>query len=217
MTHPERIIRQRPNTADVLRSDHLVGCYGLKPVPQTRPHACGAAAVATVLRYLGKEADEYHCTEALLPSPVVGVTWWPIVKYLRKRGVKALGWVHYSVDQIIENVKAGAPTLVEWLDWSGHWVVCCGYDKATDALVFADPARPGSQFTCCTTKEFKRHWMSGGTGSMEHNPALAVEVKISKIRDDASYEYVKHQKAKDVLYDWRTKKMFIRKQQHALA
>jgi len=213
---PERIIRQKLDTADVLSSPVLRGCYGLKPVAQTEDHTCGAAATATVLRYLGKDSNEYQCIAALNPSRVVGVTWWPIVKYLRKRGVKARGWCHYSTDQLIENAKACTPTMVEWLDWGGHWVVCVGYDPLTDALVFADPAKPRSNFTCHETKEFAKYWFAGGTGSMAYTPAMAISMSMITVDDD-SYEYSDGLRAPHVLYDWRTKKLFSRKMEHALA
>ncbi len=213
---PERIIRQKLDPSDVLRSPALIGCYGLKPIPQTKPHTCGAAAVATVLRYLGKESNEYQCIEALKPSPVVGITWWPIVQYLRKRGVRARAWVHYSTDQLINNARDGIPTLVEWLDWGGHWVVCTGYDPLTNALVFTDPAKPRSNFTCHVTRDFDRYWIAGGTGSMEYAPALAVVAPPSK-HPGKTYEYADEVRPEHILYDWRTRAKYNRKLNYALS
>ncbi len=217
MARPERIIKQRLDTAEILRSPTLIGCYGLKPVPQTKPFTCGAAAAATVLRYFGKESNEYQCTEALKPSPVVGITWFPIVKYLRKRGLKARGWAHYTTDRLIENARRGIPTLVEWLDWGGHWVVSVGYDRVSDALVFADPAKPRSNFTCFSTDDFRRYWIAGGTGSMQQIPALAIEISSEKTVDDDSYEYAETKDYKHYLYDWRTRKVFCAGREYAYA
>ncbi len=214
MPAPERIIKQRLDTSDILRSPSLIGCYGLKPVAQSKPFTCGAAAVATVLRFLGKESNEYQCTEALKPSPVVGITWWPMVKYLRKRGVKARGWAHYSTDQLIQNARQSTPTLVEWLDWGGHWVVCVGYEPKTDALVFADPAKPRSNFTCFSTTDFDRYWVAGGTGSMNPTPGIAITLSLKTVDDD-SYELSDKAEQWSQLYDWRTRKVFVRKPEYA--
>lgn len=38
------------------------------------------------------------------------------------------------------------PTIVEWIDWGGHWVIAVGYDTRgtptpdDDILTFADPS-----------------------------------------------------------------------------
>lgn len=42
------------------------------------------------------------------------------------------------------NVKNSIPTMVEWMDWGGHWVVVVGYDTRgteiiwDDVIIFAD-------------------------------------------------------------------------------
>jgi hypothetical protein len=42
------------------------------------------------------------------------------------------------------NLKSGIPTMVEWVDWGGHWVVVTGYDTRgtetfqDDVIIFAD-------------------------------------------------------------------------------
>ena len=45
-----------------------------------------------------------------------------------------------------ENLRNGIPTIVEWIDWGGHWVVVVGYDTRgtetvwDDVIIFADSA-----------------------------------------------------------------------------
>jgi hypothetical protein len=51
-----------------------------------------------------------------------------------------------SLRLLRDNLARGVPTLVEWIDWGGHWVVVVGYDtRGTDAprddlILFADPS-----------------------------------------------------------------------------
>ena len=43
-----------------------------------------------------------------------------------------------------KNLENGIPTMVEWMDWGGHWVVVTGYDTRgtdtiwDDVIIFAD-------------------------------------------------------------------------------
>jgi hypothetical protein len=53
---------------------------------------------------------------------------------------------------VLTSLKAGAPIMVEWLDWSEHWAAIIGYDSlGTDAveddvLILADPYDVGDHF-----------------------------------------------------------------------
>ena len=46
---------------------------------------------------------------------------------------------------VIENLKAGTPIIVDWIDWDGHFQVIIGYDTmgtdsvGDDVLIVADP------------------------------------------------------------------------------
>ena len=55
-------------------------------------------------------------------------------------------------DYLQEQLKAGNPTMVENMEWGGHWMVIIGYDDMgtetirDDVLVFADPYDTADQY-----------------------------------------------------------------------
>ena len=40
-----------------------------------------------------------------------------------------------TIKSIVENIKKGVPTLVNWFDWGGHWALAVGYQKLADSMV----------------------------------------------------------------------------------
>ena len=50
-----------------------------------------------------------------------------------------------ALQRLRDNIKNGTPTLVEWIDLSGHWAIAVGYDYRNqsdpwdDILILADP------------------------------------------------------------------------------
>jgi hypothetical protein len=206
----ERIIPQRHDTAAVLGAPTLIGCYGLKPIPQTRDYTCGAAAAATVMRYLGLHATEYECMLSLDTNKVTGTSWYSIYKLIRRRGLVSRAWARYPVTELIRRCSNHQPTLVEWLDWGGHWVVCVGHEPVSDCLVFADPAKPRSNFTCHTVADFEKHWISGGT-SGHYKPAVAITADLPQGQCSGGTGTVqerelKHGDSLQMLYDWVTRR-----------
>lgn len=140
-----------------MASPDLVGLRGLTPVLQQRDGTCGAAAVATCLRFFGLSSNEYQSAAAMGVSPVVGVAAGDILRYFSHRELYATAWKNYTVRRIIERVTAGRLTLIDLADVGGHWVIACGYDPASDALVFADPSR-ASPFLAMTVAGFTSAW-----------------------------------------------------------
>jgi ABC-type bacteriocin/lantibiotic exporter with double-glycine peptidase domain len=203
---PQRLIPTDVNASEVLGSPDLIGCYGLKPVTQTRDYTCGAAAAATVLRWFDLHANEYLCAEAMGTNQVVGTRWVDLVKYLTKRGLKVTAYINFTVTGLKERCAQQLPTLVEWLDWGGHWVTHVGYEPNLKALVFADPARPRSRFCCHTEQTFERYWVAGGTGSMKAQPAVAITV--DQYHGGAIRE--KTRVSNPSLIDWVTRKEVLR-------
>jgi hypothetical protein len=49
-----------------------------------------------------------------------------------------------GLKDIQEHIESGTPVIVEWSDWSGHWVIAVGYDTRNtddlvdDVIIFAD-------------------------------------------------------------------------------
>ncbi len=118
----------------------------LRAYQQTTFYTCGPSALITLLRYYGRDgeeleiADEANCTKEKGTSPQGMVGW------LESHGFDVTWGEQGSLDLIRKNLDRGVPTLVEWIDYGGHWVLAVGYDdKGTetdrdDVIYFADPA-----------------------------------------------------------------------------
>lgn len=112
---------------------------------QTTEYTCGPAAVLTLLQYFGKTADELAIAEGMGTNPVHGTSPEQMAEWLSQNGFKAAWQEHGSLEILRENLSKGKPTLVEWSDWGGHWVLVIGYDtrgttnKQDDVIYFADP------------------------------------------------------------------------------
>jgi hypothetical protein len=113
---------------------------------QTTDYTCGPACLVTLLRYYGRAGDELriateaHCSKDTGTSPRDMAAW------LESHGFNVTWGENGSLDMLRANLARGVPTLVEWIDWGGHWVIVTGYDTrgtATlddDLLIFADPS-----------------------------------------------------------------------------
>jgi hypothetical protein len=139
----------------------LAGCLAKAPQPQTSPgrvqlpltafqqttdYTCGPAALLTLLHYYHRDGDEMkiaseaHCNKDTGTSPQDMVAW------LEHHGFKVTWGENGSLDMLRGNLAKGIPTLVEWIDWGGHWVIVVGYDTRNtdtlddDLLIFADPS-----------------------------------------------------------------------------
>ena len=51
---------------------------------------------------------------------------WP--RGLNQHNFKVTWGENGSLDMLRGNLARGVPTLVEWIDWGGHWVIVVGYD-----------------------------------------------------------------------------------------
>lgn len=200
------------DAAAVFASQKLRGCYGLKPVTQTQDYTCGAAAVATVLHWFDLYATEAMCAQAMGTNRVVGTTWLDILKYLRHRGLKAHAWARFDVDELKRRSDNQLPTLVEWLDWGGHWVVHSGYEPSMNALVFADPARARSRFCCHSVQSFEKHWVAPAAKDLPRTPAVAITIDLwgssdggKKLREKP-YSKRSLSNWQELLMDWPTKR-----------
>ena len=69
-----------------------------------------------------------------------------MVSWLERHGFEVTWGENGSLKLLRENLSRGIPTLVEWIDWGGHWVIVVGYDtrgtesERDDVIYFADPA-----------------------------------------------------------------------------
>lgn len=176
----DRVLQSDVDLREVFASRYLQGLYHLKPIPQTTDYTCGAAAVATAVRFLGKEANEGQCAQALKTDPVVGTTPENMLRYLRTRGFKARAFTDTPFDTIVGRCRMGDVTLVDWADWGGHWVIVAGIEPRMQVIVLADPARPRSCFAAHTFARFQKHWHcddfgQGAPGGRYHQLAVFVD------------------------------------------
>ena len=117
----------------------------IKSYQQTTEYTCGPSAVLTLLRYFGKDGDEMSISKEMGTSSKVGTTPQQMTDWLNNNGFRASWNTEGSLEILRVNLKNKIPTLVEWSDWGGHWVLVIGYDTRNtdspcdDIIIFADP------------------------------------------------------------------------------
>ncbi len=112
---------------------------------QTTEYTCGPAAVLSLMHYFGKEGDEMTIAGEMGTSPLTGTTPEQMTTWLNNHGFTASWQEEGSLEMLRANLANNVPTLVEWSDWGGHWVMVIGYDTRNtddlmdDVIIFADP------------------------------------------------------------------------------
>ncbi len=132
---------------------HLIpGIHGYQ---QTTEYTCGPAAVLVLARFYGlpgmetNAATELRLAAEIGSSETTGTRPEQLVSWLEHNGFRATLEYEETRDytalyKLRDNIRAGIPTLVEWIDLGGHWVVAVGYDDrgtpalADDILILAD-------------------------------------------------------------------------------
>jgi hypothetical protein len=112
---------------------------------QTTDYTCGPSAVLSLLRFYGLEGDEMSIANEMGTNDEVGTTPEQMTDWLNKNNFTATYHRDGSLEDLRANLEKGMPTLVEWSDWGGHWVMVVGYDTrnteklSDDVIFFADP------------------------------------------------------------------------------
>ncbi len=112
---------------------------------QTTDYSCGPSAVLTLLRYYGKDGDEMKIAKEMGTNSTCGTHPEQMTAWLNSHGFKASWYENGNLDTLRNNLNNKIPTLVEWSDWGGHWVLVVGYDTrntesiSDDVIIFADP------------------------------------------------------------------------------
>ncbi|MFZ4546560.1 MAG: C39 family peptidase [Bacteroidales bacterium] len=112
---------------------------------QTTEYTCGPAAVLSLLKFYGKEGDEMSIASEMGTSSTIGTNPDQMTAWLNNNGFVASWHQEGSLEMLQENLKNNIPTLVEWSDWGGHWVLVIGNDirdpknVMDDVIIFADP------------------------------------------------------------------------------
>jgi len=135
-----------------LKSDTSLTVLPLRSVrQQVTNYSCGAVAAMTVLSYYGlpvnnTDAGELQVAHEIYPgvSETTGLNPEQVAAWLSRQGLNATWGTGGNRAMLRENLKNGVPTMVEWLDWGGHWVLVTGYDTRgtetvwDDVIIFAD-------------------------------------------------------------------------------
>lgn len=118
----------------------------LRAHQQTTSYTCGPATLLTLLHYYGREEDEMRIAEEAKCSKEKGTTPQNMVAWLKSHGFDVMWGEKGTLQMLRRNLAEGIPTIVEWIDWGGHWVTVVGYDTRgtettrDDVIYFADPA-----------------------------------------------------------------------------
>jgi len=117
----------------------------VKSYQQTTEYTCGPSSVITLLNYYKRTGNEMKIASEMETDTTTGTTPEKMTAWLNKNGFKASWHEHGTLETLRNNLKKNKPTIVEWIDWGGHWVVVIGYDTRNtkdpmdDVIIFADP------------------------------------------------------------------------------
>lgn len=133
------------------RYQRAPGQLGIPLHRQEVSYSCGAAAVRSVLLYLGHDVPESELREQLDTRPENGTAPEDMLRFLNGVPNVTVKQVTSSLPKLIECVDRGEVVIVDLQAWSekpnadysvatddGHYVVLSGYKG--DLLYFADPA-----------------------------------------------------------------------------
>jgi len=118
---------------------------GVESFQQTTEYTCGPAAVLSLLKFYGKTGDEMSMAGEMGTSNLTGTTPQQMTTWLNAHNFTASWQQGGSLEILRQNLANNRPTLVEWSDWGGHWVLVIGYDTRNtddpmdDVIIFADP------------------------------------------------------------------------------
>ena len=148
------------DTATLSASENVDFIPNLKAYQQTTDYTCGPAALLSLAKfYEMPDIEENAKTEMKISqeagtrdfnSSRPGTKPQEMVAWLEKNGFSVQLEFEdkgdsTALERLRDNIHNGIPTLVEWIDLSGHWAIAVGYDYRNasdpwdDVLILADP------------------------------------------------------------------------------
>jgi hypothetical protein len=148
------------DSAILVSSPNIDFIPGLKGYQQTTEYTCGPAALLSLAKFYGLPGIEENAkTEMRIAREVgtrdtnsskPGTKPKEMVTWLQRNGFEvSLEFEDKGDGSALERLRDNAhhkiPTLVEWIDLSGHWSIVVGYDSRNlsdpwdDILILADP------------------------------------------------------------------------------
>jgi hypothetical protein len=157
--HVDSAYFAHPDYFNLTSSDGLTVITGFETYQQTTEWSCAPASALMVLHYYGDDStDEMSIAELMGTtgggaSPKNVVAAFESLGYLVEASPTGLGEDDGATfddpenfrSWAVDNLKNGTPTLLNWVDWAGHWQVLVGYDTmgtkefGDDVLIVADP------------------------------------------------------------------------------
>jgi hypothetical protein len=149
----------RIDTAMLSASENVDFIPNLKAYQQTTDYTCGPSALLSLAKFYGLPGIEENaktemqiaeeCGTRDLNSSKPGTKPQEMVAWLEKNGFNVQLEFEDKGDstalqRLRDNIHNGTPTLVEWIDISGHWAIAVGYDYRNasdpwdDVLILAD-------------------------------------------------------------------------------
>jgi hypothetical protein len=133
---------------------------GLKAYQQTTDYTCGPAALLSIARFYGLPGFEENAETEMriareagtrdMNSSKPGTKPEEMAAWLEGNGFEVSLQFEdkgdgSALERLKDNARRKIPTLVEWIDLSGHWAIVVGYDHRNssdpwdDVLILADP------------------------------------------------------------------------------
>lgn len=160
-----------------LAGDGHLKLIDLKAFQQTTTYTCGPASAVSLMKFYGMRGDELTLAKEMRSTQALGTNIINLTNGLKAHGFNATWGQNGTLQLLRDNLAKGIPTIVGWMDWGGHYVICVGYDDRgtdnvyDDVIVFADPAdfydgdRDG--LTWFNAKRFESMWIvKGDTAAM---------------------------------------------------
>lgn len=129
---------------DSLKPDSHLAVIPLKSYrQQVSNYTCGPVSAMTVLSYYNLSVPDTDAEEARIAREMNtsknGTTPVAIAGWFMQQGWNATWGTNGTYEMLRTNLDAGIPTMVEWINWGGHWVVVVGYDtRGTDDYIWDD-------------------------------------------------------------------------------
>lgn len=162
---------------------------------QTEEYTCGPSAVMSLLNYHNviKTSDLNKQTELRIAKEMgtslkVGTSPKQIEEWCLRQGFDVNSSIDGTIDQLKQNIHAQIPTLVEWIDWGGHWALVIGYYE--NLILLADPISKESCFNsingiiCVTEDRFESMWFDAQyfkPGQIVRGIHINVQIRIKNV------------------------------------
>jgi ABC-type bacteriocin/lantibiotic exporter with double-glycine peptidase domain len=150
------------------------------PYIHQEKEGCGAASIAMVMQYWGREkgvkfarsADPHEIQRALYSKEAGGILASDMKKYLEQAGLKTFAFKGEWAD-LQEHISQGRPLIVclQSPGWRSllHYVVVAGIDAQKNSLLLNDPAQ--RKLLPMDRAQFEKEWKKSGNWTLLALPA----------------------------------------------